>query len=321
MVVLTKLATDFYKSLGFKNRTAGINFTKHVLQVTANKYKTEDDFKQFLKPKISKLSSLGIDINDKKNSATFKVLKDIKKLESKKGKKQNEEIEKKIRKLEKAINTGVWHISGTIKIKQKYNKVSKTGKTYIYYREERDGIIHKGTKDEAIDVFRKSMIQKYERVDASPDIEYTVENMNIDSITQVNESGISREDMPMKNTTQLDYNVIDEYKYFLQNNGTCVIDNFIGMYGQELKITREKFIDMCQEYNNQYNSNWTVENGISPRCVNSICEKYDIAHYVFDISKKCFIKNISNNRNHKALIYFAVNNHMYLIVEDAVRNH
>ena len=103
MVVLTKLATDFYKSLGFKNRTVGINFTKHVLQVTANKYKTEDDFKQFLKPKISKLSSLGIDINDKKNSATFNVLKDIKKLESKKSKKQNEEIEKKTKKLEKAI--------------------------------------------------------------------------------------------------------------------------------------------------------------------------------------------------------------------------
>ena len=128
MVVLTKLATDFYKSLGFKNRTTGINFAKYVLQVTANKYKTEDDFKQFLKPKISKLSSLGIDINDKKNSTTFKVLKDIKKTESKKGKKQNEEIEKKIRKLEKAINTGEWHISGTIKIKEKYNKVSKSGR-------------------------------------------------------------------------------------------------------------------------------------------------------------------------------------------------
>ncbi len=76
---------------------------------------------------------------------------------------------------------------------------------------------------------------------------------------------------------------------------------------------------MCQEYYNQYNVNWTVENGISPRCVNSICEKYDIAHYVFDISKNKCIKNISNNTNHKALIYFAVNNHMYLIVEDAVR--
>jgi hypothetical protein len=58
---------------------------------------------------------------------------------------------------------------------------------------------------------------------------------------------------------------------------------------------------------------------ISPRCVIWICEKYDISHYAFDISKKCFVKNISKNRNHKALIYFAVNNHMYLILEDATR--
>jgi hypothetical protein len=45
MVVLSKLATDFYKSLGFKTRTIGINFTKHILHVTANKYKTEGGLK------------------------------------------------------------------------------------------------------------------------------------------------------------------------------------------------------------------------------------------------------------------------------------
>ncbi len=44
----------------------------------------------------------------------------------------------------------------TIKIKEKYNKVSKTWREYTCYREERDGVIHKGTKDEAIDAFRKS---------------------------------------------------------------------------------------------------------------------------------------------------------------------
>jgi len=212
-----------------------------------------------------------------------------------------------------------WHISGAIKIKEKYNKVSKTGKTYIYYREERDGIIHKGTKDEAIDVFRKSMIQKYERVDASPDIEYTVENMNIDSITQVDDNVTKKEDMPMKNSTQLDYNVIDEYKYFLQNNGTCVIDNFIGLYGESLGITKKYFKCLVKEYYKQYNINWTVEDGISPKCVSSICEKYDIAHYAFDVKKNCFIKHISRNSNYKALVYFAVNNHMYLILDSAVR--
>ncbi len=36
------------------------------------------------------------------------------------------------------------------------------------------------------------MIQKYERVDASPDIEYTVENMKIDSITQVDDNVTKR---------------------------------------------------------------------------------------------------------------------------------
>ena len=30
---------------------------------------------------------------------------------------------------------------------------------------------------------------------------------------------------------------------------------------------------------------WTEENGISPKCLNSICEKYDIAHYAFDVKK------------------------------------
>ena len=76
---------------------------------------------------------------------------------------------------------------------------------------------------------------------------------------------------------------------------------------------------MVKEYYQQYNINWTVEDGISPKCVSSICEKYDIAHYAFDVKKNCFIKHISRNNNYKALVYFAVNNHMYLILDDAVR--
>jgi hypothetical protein len=166
MVVLSKLATDFYESLRFKNRTTGIYFTKYVLQVTANKYKIEEDFKKFLKPKFLNLSSFGIDINDKKSSDAFQIFKEIKKTESKKGTKKQEQIEEKKKDLENSFKQHMskpqtWHISGTIKIKAKYNKVSKTGKTYIYFKEERDGIMHKGTKDEAIYVFRKSMIQKY----------------------------------------------------------------------------------------------------------------------------------------------------------------
>ncbi len=88
----------------------------------------------------------------------------------------------------------------------------------------------------------------------------------------------------------------------LQNNGTCIVDNIIGMYGKKLKITRDKFTDMFRGYYQQYNINWMADNGISPKCVTSICEKYDIAHYAFDV-KKCFIKHISRNNNYKALVY------------------
>jgi hypothetical protein len=123
----------------------------------------------------------------------------------------------------------------------------------------------------------------------------------------------------MKNVTPLMYNCIDEYQEFLQNTGTCVVDNFIGMYGEELKISRDKFIDMCKEYYNNKNQCWSVEHGITPQCVNSICEKYDITHYCLDVHKSIIIKNLSTNQNHKALIYFSVNNHMYLIMDDVMR--
>ncbi len=87
MVVLSKLATDFINLLDLKINpwTTGINFTKYVLQATANKYKTEEDFKRFLEPKISNLSSLGIDINDKKSNNTFKT----------KGRKMQKKLKKK----------------------------------------------------------------------------------------------------------------------------------------------------------------------------------------------------------------------------------
>ena len=85
-------------------------------------------------------------------------------------------------------------------------------------------------------------------------------------------------------------------RFFLQNNGTCVVDNFIGMYGEALNISRKCFRCLVKEYYKQYNINWTDENGISPKCFYSICEKYDIAHYAFDAKKNCFIKHISKNR-------------------------
>jgi len=262
------------------------------------------------------LKGFKFDINDKEYN---KILQLIKKLNSKKHKKQLEEINEKIEKLEKQINTHTWHISGLINIKEAYKKVSKVGKTYIYDKVELDGIIFKGTKDEAIAAFKNEMFKKYERDDPSPEVEYRIKDIQILSIVKIDDKVTKKEDMKMKQASQLEYNFINEYKDFLQNNGTCVIDNFIGMYGEKLTISRKNFIYYCKEYYKQYNIDWKVEDGVSPKCVNSICERYDISHYALDINKSCFVKYISKNRNNKALVYFAINGHMYLILDDAVR--
>ena len=74
------------------------------------------------------------------------------------------------------------------------------GKTYTYEIEEKDGGIYKGTKDEAIEEFKKEMFIKYNRIDPSPEIEYIVKEIIITPI----------EDTPMRQATQLDYNIIDE---------------------------------------------------------------------------------------------------------------
>ncbi len=40
---------------------------------------------------------------------------------------------------------------------------------------------------------------------------------------------------------------------------------------------------------------------------------YDISHYAYDINDKCSLKYVSKSRNHIALIYYAINDHMYLL--------
>ena len=92
MVQLQKLSFDkFYKELGFKNKSKGIAFIRGILQTQSNKFKTADDLKNHLKPKLQNLKTLNIDINDKFNSKVFKDLKylrkHLKKINSKEHKK------------------------------------------------------------------------------------------------------------------------------------------------------------------------------------------------------------------------------------------
>ena len=271
MVNLNLISKDKFQKMGFKNKVRGIAFIKTVLLTNVNRFNTIEQLAQHVKPKINKMKDLGIDINAKQNSIIYKGLKQLKQLNTKKGQEKQRAITNMLNKFEKQINTKTWNITGIIK----YTALYKANPIYmryidsIYDKEETDNIVFKGTKDDAIAEFQSQMFQKYNRIDPSPDIEYKVEEIIITSMIEHTTTTTQQQDIPMRSASQLMYNYIDEHKDYLQDTGTCVIDNFIGMYGEELKLTRDGFITMCKEYNEK---NWTPEYGVSPRCVNSICE-------------------------------------------------
>jgi 5-methylcytosine-specific restriction enzyme A len=316
MVNLSRIDKNVYKTLGFKNKSIGQTMIKEVLQTKVTNFKTIPALVQHIKPKISNLINMGFDVNDKK---MYKQLKSIKNI-SKKIEKldiNNKDVEKIFVEWEEESNNKIRYVTGKIKVKEIY--YAREDKTYIYYQEYDGSNTYRGSKESVIEQFKKDFFDKHNFMEASPEKEHNVQEIIITSIVEKQSTSVPKEDNAMKNATPLMYNCIDEYQEFLQNTGTCVVDNFIGMYGEKLKLSRDKFIDMCKEYYKNKNQCWSLEHGITPQCVNSICEKYDITHYCLDVHKSVIIKSLSKNQNHKALIYFSVNNHMYLILDSEMR--
>ena len=103
----------------------------------------------------------------------------------------------------------------------------------------------------------------------------------------------------MRGSTPVQYDNIKNCDKLDRKIGKCVIDNFLGVYMPHIKkLNEHKFISMCEEY---YRINsiddedvWTIEQGVTPACLQSICMKYKISHYAYDIYNKCFFKNIGN---------------------------
>jgi hypothetical protein len=259
MVNLARIDKNVYKSLGFKNKSIGQTMIKEVLQTKVTNFKTIPALLQHVKPGISNLVNLRFDITDKK---MYKQIKGIKKISKKIDKLDinNKDVEKIFVKWKQEFiidDNKIRFVTGKIKVKEIY--YAREDKTYIYYQEYDGSNTYRGSKESVIEQFKKDFFDKHTFHEASPDKEHIVEEIIITSIVEKESTTIPKGDNAMKNATPLMYNCIAEYQEFLQNKGTCVVDNFIGMYGEELKLTRDKFIDMCKEYYNNKNQCWSVE--------------------------------------------------------------
>jgi hypothetical protein len=146
----------------------------------------------------------------------------------------------------------------------------------------------------------------------------------------------SENDQLMKAAAPVDYSFVPADTSLLKNNGFCVLDQFLGIYEPLIKhLNKDAFIDLCYQVRGEQrpakkiisaldvgiegiedgsdSEAWTIKDGVSPDMLKQICERLDISHYCFDITRKCFSKSISKNRNYPALIYYCINNHMYWI--------
>ena len=111
MVNLSRIDKNVYKSLGFKNKSIGQTMIKEVLQAKVTNYKTVPALLQHIKPRISNLVNLGLDINDKKMYKQIKGIKKISKKIDKELEEGNKNAEKIFVKWEQEFNNKIRYVT------------------------------------------------------------------------------------------------------------------------------------------------------------------------------------------------------------------
>ena len=108
----------------------------------------------------------------------------------------------------------------------------------------------------------------------------TVEDVFIDDVKEGGDyKAKSPLDAPMKAAQYVEYDFIPSDDKYLQNQGFCVLDQFLGIYGPLIKkLDRAYFIDMCYKFMEVHKLDygildrddtptWGIEDGVTPRCL------------------------------------------------------
>ena len=239
------------------------------------------------------------------------------------------------------LNGKRYFVSGEIKYKIRWMTQNADGAVEYskwYERDAKESFVFLATDEkEARYQFKRKAYEIYEEVDELPSsgAERRIILITYTSVKRAHHRNrLPTTEMPLKSMQPLQYDFVKEFKEYQKNDGFCVIDNIVGMYGKQIPAlnTRDKVIDIIRDNEDDNGLDagiigrskddgtyWSIEDGITPNQINDyICKRYDISHYGFDITNNLFIHNKSRNQNYPALCYYAINNHQYLVRDPEV---
>jgi hypothetical protein len=229
---------------------------------------------------------------------------------------EKNEIIKKLKKAQEEANKiKTYFISATIDVTTTYEKgTKKYGDRIQDYDDTHKNakIIEARNEKEAVSKFAGDVIYLYNEV-----ADYGCKSRNIKSINNVNVKtekdfkSASETNMYMRAANPIEYNFFSQDTTHLTNNGFCVLETFVGVYGQLIKkLDTDYFIKLCYKVrgetppvDNKFfnrldaginidddeennfdinNKGWTIEKGVTPDMINKICIELNISHFAFE---------------------------------------
>jgi hypothetical protein len=158
-------------------------------------------------------------------------------------------------------------------------------------------------------------------IDSTEDIDYDIDDIDFsDSLNESEMHGKVAELQWLEASSEIvDYNWIpEERKYLNIDDKKCVEDNLFGIYSPHIKkVTIEYIRKLASKFYEEEDFEWTYKNGYNAKFIHYFCEKHNISMYAFDITNKCFLKNVTKtHRKYPALFFYAISGHMYLVKDE-----
>jgi hypothetical protein len=132
---------------------------------------------------------------------------------------------------------------------------------------------------------------------------------NYEFIDIVDETGMTAS-LPstifFKLASPMNYTFTTEERKFLNNEGTCVEDNLLGISSPLIKsFTLESVRKIASTFYDINFINWTPDMGYSSDALLKNCQNYKISMYAYDIMNTCFLKHVveQSKHNYPALFF------------------